>query len=214
MQLQLSTYIAGEKTVGDWNSIRYTLNDFSNTELWTSVFDDYFLTRLNDRYLNPIKSIKQDGNYLGEGFSIMTIICSLVEFLETTYQGKNYRFRRRGDPKHDKFEYSESVKIFVDFLTNRNPFSKHFDTPTALDFYSNIRCALLHEARTNGKWRILGKSTSNDLIKKNDTEIIVFRDNFYDALLNFININYKTELLSSTDRKQAFLRKYDKLCEV
>jgi hypothetical protein len=214
MQLQLSTYIAGRKTVADWISIRNALNDFGNAELWTSVFDDYFLTRLNDRYLDPIKSIKQDGCYSGEGFSIMTIICSLVEFLETTYQGRNYRFRRKGDPELEPFEYSASGQIFVDFLTNRNPFSLHFNTQTALDFYSNIRCGLLHEARTNGKWTIWGKSPNNDLMEKNENAFIVFRDDFCDALLNFININYKAELLSSTDRKQAFLRKYDRLCEV
>lgn len=213
MQLLLSTYIAGRKTVANWNSIRVNLNDFNNSSLWTKVFNDYFLTRLYDRYLNPVKCIKQDGSYLGEGFSIMTIICSLVEFLETTYQGRNYRHRRNGDPPLGQYEYSTSRQIFVNFLTRRNPFTTHFDTQTAGDFYSNIRCGLLHEARTNGKWTIWGKSEANKLIEKTLTEIIVYRDDFYDALLDYINNQYKGELLSSTDRKQAFLRKYDRLCE-
>lgn len=213
MQLPLTTYIAGRKTVLDWLTIRPTLNDFTNSVVWDTVFTDYFHTRLKDRYLDPINSIKQDGCYSGEGFSIMTIICSLIEFLETTYQGINYRYVRRHDPPLGQFEYSVSGQIFVDFLTQRQPFSTHFNNALAQSFYSNVRCGLLHEARTNGKRTIWGKSSSNILAETTATEIIVYRDDFYDALTNFVSTHYKTDLLASDDRKRAFLRKFDRLCE-
>lgn len=213
MQLPLTTYIAGRKTVADWNILRPTLNDFCDSTAWANVFNDYFIARLTDRYLNPIKSIKQEGGYTGEGFSIMTIICSLIEFLETTYQGKNYRFRRNSDPPLGQFEYSFSGQIFIDFLTTRSPFNTQFDAPTSQDFYKNIRCGLLHEARTNGNWTIRGNSGNKTLIKKAPTETIIYRDDFYDALVEFINVTYKRDLASSTDRKEAFIRKYDRLCE-
>lgn len=213
MKLPLTTYIAGRKTVKNWDSIRQDLNNFQNSVLWESAFTDYFLVRLQDRYLTPINSIKQDGSYSGEGFSIMTIICSLIEFLETTYQGINYRYVRIGDLPLGQFEYSISGKIFTDFLTKRLPFKNQFSIQTAEEFYTNIRCGLLHEARTNGKWTIRGSSSKQTLIQKTPTEIIVYRDDFYEALIQYINSHYKAELLSSDDMKRAFLRKFDKLCE-
>jgi hypothetical protein len=213
MQLSINTRIAGDKTVFDWNSLRNNLNNYNDSSLWTEVYNDFYLARLNDRYLTPIKSIKDNGQYTGEGFSIMVIICSLVEFLETTYQGKNYRHRKKSDPPLGAFEYSKSEEIFIDFLTKQNPFNTQFDLQTSKEFYSHVRCGLLHEARTNGRWTILGCSENNTFIKKTTEEIIVYRDNFYEAIQIFID-NYKIELLSNTDRKDAFLRKYDKLCEI
>ena len=213
MQLTLTTHIAGRKTVADWNELKASLADFNNTNLWTTAYNDFYITRLNDRYLNPIKSIKQDGSYTGEGFSIMTIICSLIEFLETTYQGKNYRYKRNGDPPLGQYEYGASVQIFIDFLNNRKPFNTQFNTQDADDFYKNIRCGLLHEARTNGNWTIWGNSGNGTLLKKTANETIIYRDDFFDALLEFINTNYKAVLLSSADRKEAFIRKFDALCE-
>ena len=54
MQLSLTTYIAGRKTVLDWLSARPILDDFTNTAIWDTVFADYFQTRLKDRYLELI----------------------------------------------------------------------------------------------------------------------------------------------------------------
>lgn len=213
MQLPLTTLIAGKKTVSDWNAIKPSLADYNNRSLWTNTYFDFYITRLTDRYLNPIKAIKQDGGYTGEGFSIMAIICSLIEFLETTYQGTNYRYRRKDDPPLGQYEYGSSGQIFIDFLTNRNPFNEQFDRQNADDFYKNIRCGLLHEARTIGNWTIWGNSGNIILIEKTTTETIIYRDDFFEALQQFINNYYKVELLVSSDRKEAFIRKFDKLCE-
>jgi hypothetical protein len=213
MQLPLNTYIAGRKTVSDWLEIGPSLNNLNDIVLWNTVFKDYFQTRLEDRYLNPIKSIKSEGCYNGEGFSIMTIICSLIEFLETTYQGLNYRYVRGGDTPLGQYEYSQSRQIFKDFLTLRQPFNDHFDNLLAESFYSNVRCGLLHEARTNGKWTIWGSSSNTLLTENTTTEMIVYRDNFYNALLDYVTTHYKAELLANNDRKRAFLRKFNRLCE-
>lgn len=212
MKLPPTTFIAGRNTISDWDSIRINLNDYSNERLWHLAFQDYFLTRLTDRYLKPIESIKQNGTYRGEGFSVMTIICSIIEFLETTYQGINYRYVRRNDPPLGKFEYSQSGQIFIDFLCKREPFKNSFNLQTAEEFYKNIRCGLLHEARTNGRWTIWGNTSSNKLISITPTEWIIYRDNFYDAILDYVNNHYKREFLSSSDVKDAFLRKFDNLC--
>jgi len=211
MQLPLDTKIAGWKTVRDWNNDKNFLLDFSNSLAWTDAYRNYFLTRLEDRYLDPLKAIKENGTYKGEGFSIMAIICSLVEFLESTYQGINYRYRRAGDPPLGTFEYGGSSDIFVSFLTLRSPFNKDFDATKAEDFYKYVRCGLLHEARTKGKWTIWGFNSTDLLIEYKTDEIVVYRDNFLDAVKIFIQ-HYNTDLLGSNNRKEAFIRKFDNLC--
>ena len=212
MQLPLDTRIAGHKTVETWNELKKSLADFKNIVAWTSAYDDYFLTRLQDRYIEPIQAIKISGNKTGEGFSMMAIICSLIEFLESTYQGKNYRYVENGDiPLNPLLEYRCSKEIFISFLIKRKPFDIHFDEAKAVDFYKNVRCGLLHEARTNDKWTIRVLPSSKNLIEYNATEKIIYRDNFFEAINLFIT-QYKNDLLNSSDRKEAFIKKYDNLC--
>jgi hypothetical protein len=82
----------------------------------------------------------------------------IVEFLESTIQGKSYRFLRREAPPLGPYEYSSSSDIFVSFLVNRTPFSSDFKTEdTARDFYEGVRCGLLHEARTKNGWTVWAK---------------------------------------------------------
>ena len=42
------------------------------------------------------------------------------------------------------------AKLFTTFLTEREPFKREFNKKIASDFYRNVRCALLHEARHEG----------------------------------------------------------------
>jgi hypothetical protein len=213
MQLPPDTHIAGWKTVAEWNALKSLLADHNNMEAWSIAYNDYYLGRLTDRYLTPLKAIKEGGSYAGEGFSMMAIICSLIEFLETTEQGINYRFRRNGDPELSEFQYgnNKSTDIFVSFLTKRSPFDTQFNTRTANDFYSNIRCGLLHEARTTGNWTIWGKSSTNVLLEDKGSKIIVFRDDFLAAINTYIE-SFKENLLASRYKKMAFIRKFESLC--
>lgn len=203
-------YIAGVKTIDSWKAFRATLVLGKNPSLWQEAFNSYFHSRLSLRYLNPIKVLQDNGTFQGEGFSILAIQCSLIEFLESTVQGISYRYRRKKDPPLGQYEYSDSGDIFVQFLTKRKPFSQNFDEQSATDFYINIRCGLLHEARTKGGWTIWAKSPTNVLISF--PEKIVYRDNFHQALLQFIDW-YKRALLSDADIQVAFIRKFDSLCQ-
>lgn len=212
MQLPIDTKIAGWKTVKDWNDLRISLLDQDNHNAWGVAYKDFFLTRLEDRYLEPLKIIKENGTYRGEGFSIMTIVCSLVEFIEGTFQGINYRYRRRNDPPLSQFEYNRSEDIFISFLTQRHPFSLDFNKINAAEFYKNIRCGLLHEARTKGKWTIWGSSPNNKLIDQTTNETIVYRDDFLEATKLLIK-QYEQDLITSPVRKDAFIRKFDNVCE-
>jgi hypothetical protein len=201
--------IAGWKTAEDWRVLRRALVIGGSAEPWKQAFADFFQTRLHLRYLNPIKVLQDHGTLQGEGFSILAIQCTLVEFLESTLQGIKYRHLQRGEALCP-YEYSSSRDIFVRFLVNRNPFSKEFDNRLALDFYAGVRCGLLHEARTKAGWKVWAKGPNAAVIDR--ARRIVYRDNFQDALETFI-ASYANTLPSDTTLQDAFVRKFDDLCE-
>jgi hypothetical protein len=202
--------IAGEKRVSHWQHFRNTLVVGRTPALWEKAFKEYFHARLSYRYLNPLKTLRESGPMRGEGFSIIAIQCSLIEFLESTIQGKSYRYRRNGDPPLGQYEYSNSGSMFESFLMNRSPFDGEFTTqPLAHDFYASVRCGVLHEARTKNGWTILAKSKTGQLIDANLK--IVYRDNFQSGLLRFVKW-YKAELPLRVNLQEAFLRKFDSLC--
>ncbi len=201
--------IAGSKTPEDWHLLKQRLIENSCEETWKEALNDYFLKRLNLRYLNPIKVLRKHGTLSGEGFSILAILCTLIEFLESTVKGVKYRYSNQNDePGH--FEYSNSKELFINFLCNRRPFRKEFNLTLAKKFYKNIRCGLLHEAQTKNRWRVQAKNKEGKIIEKERK--IVYRDNFMDAIELFIRL-YSVELKHNKKLQEAFIRKFDSLCE-
>ncbi len=207
MNIVQNHYIAGWKTPVDWQVLRVRLLA-GEAEAWHEAFTDFFETRLNLRYLHPIKVLQDNGTFQGEGFSIVAIQCSLIEFLESTSQGINYRYLRRGETLAP-FEYKSSQDVFVAFLRDRAPFSTTFNEESAKDFYISVRCGLLHEARTKNGWRIWAKGPVGAV--SGVAERIVYRDNFQEALLEYIKC-YGEMLTHEPDLQQAFIRKFDSLC--
>lgn len=208
MSIQSNDYIAGRKRVSDWQAISKSLAG-SGKQVWRGVFNDYFRQRLELRYLHPIRLLQEHSTFQGEGFSIVAIQCSLIEFLESTTQGINYRFLRRGETLA-QYEYASSKNIFVEFLSRRLPFSKSFSEQAAFDFYQNVRCGLLHEARTKNGWRIWAEDANR--VVADVTRKVVYRDNFQQALLDYIEA-YGEALVSSAVLQEAFIRKFDSLCQ-
>jgi hypothetical protein len=202
-------HIAGSLTIDDWKAFRAKLAPGADPKLWQDAFTDYFHTRLRLRYLEPIKVLQDNGTFLGEGFSIAAIQCSIVEFLESTVQGKTYRFVRKGDPGLGHYEYSSSSDMFMSLLTKRDPFKAEFTETIARDFYEGVRCGLLHEARTKNGWTIWAKSAANSVIDANRK--IVYRDNFQAALLAFVDW-YRGAIAGDRALQEAFIRKFDSLC--
>jgi hypothetical protein len=200
--------IAGWKTSADWQALRTRLLA-GVADSWREAFAEFYETRLRLRYLHPIKLLQDNGTFQGEGFSIAAIQCSLIEFLESTEQGTNYRYVRGGETL-GPYEYKLSQDVFVAFLTQRAPFSSTFDAAAAQDFYIGVRCGLLHEARTKNGWRILAKSPDGTIADA--AERIVYRDNFQDALLAYVK-SYGERLSQKPELQQAFIRKFDNLCE-
>ncbi len=205
-------FVSGSKTPADWKKAKARLSSESTEEDGLQAFEDFFRDRLELRYLGPIKTLQVNGTLTGEGFAIATIQCALVEFIEACIQGRSYRYVRP-PAKLGQFEYSSSRELFKTFLTTRQPFASEFDAVLADDFYENVRCALLHEARTKKGWRIWAFNTfgaQDQIVDKNSK--IFYRDNFQIGLETLI-ADYRAELITNDGYKQAFIRKFDDLCE-
>lgn len=201
--------------IDQWPSFRPQLIQKGGPGFWRRAFRSYFRHRLESRYFRPIRLLKKHDAFKGEGFSIMTILCSLIEFLESTLQGENYRYispnERRKGAKPGEFEYSDSLQMFVNFLCKRMPFAEKFDDDLAVEFYRSIRCGLLHEAQTKNGWRVLAKSMRGVLVDR--PKRIVFRDDFHNAIGVFVQ-DYSQDLPNNAGLQAAFIRKFDYLaCE-
>ncbi len=201
--------ISGSLRASDWVRFKAALHVDGDPARWEEAFRLYYSQRLELRYLHPIKLLQDHGTYQGEGFSIVAIQCSLLEFLAATLEGKSYRFMRKGQTLNPVTEYSKSSEIFIRFLISAEPFRRHFDIASAADFYENIRCGILHEASTKNGWTITAKSSSGNIIDA--VSKVVYRDNFQTALLAFVE-DYGRRLPKEAALQSAFLRKLDSLC--
>jgi len=207
-----STRIAGNKTVGDWKDIRNQIRNNPNSlDLWNKAFD-FFQARLETRYFKPIRDIKNNDAYNGEGFAIVTILCSLIEFLETTWNGEVYRYHK--DKKQlRQHEYRESKQKFLSFLVTKPPFNKVFKSENlAFDFYKNVRCGLLHEASTKGDWTIRADNET-EFYELRDGEKVIDREIFEERIREYLEF-YKKQLLNQGNLKKAFIRKMNNIADL
>jgi len=200
-------YIAGRNTPNDWSKFKSNLVVGGSEKEWGDAFIEYYMPRLDLRYLHPIKVLQENGTFQGEGFSIMAILCTLIEFLESTCQGKIYKYYPRGQQPGPN-EYSSSKDMFVSFLINRNPFKNIFSEQLAKEFYSSIRCGLLHEASTKNGWRIWAESANGLIIDA--TQKIVYRNNFEESIRQFID-SFGEDLKSNQAFQEAFIIKFNSL---
>lgn len=209
MNARTPHYIAGCKTDEDWQGLRTSLIDGADHTAWKVAYEDYLLSRLRLRYLEPIEVLQRKLHSQGEGFSIVSIQCTLIEFLESIFRGLKYRYLR-GSEVLGQHEYSRSSELFADFLCKRSPFHEQFSQALAEDFYKNVRFGLLHEAQTKQGWRIWDQSHNHTIVDPSNR--IIFRDNMQDALRACIDA-YGQKLIVDTALQQAFIRKFDSLCE-
>lgn len=216
--------IAGTKTVKDWDDLRVKLVPGGDPLLWDQAFTEFFIGRIESRYLKPIdvledalraaqkKNLNEKTQYLGEGFSIVAILCTLVEFLQTTIEGTSFKLKGAVG-KNFEYGLGESAKIFVRFLTTATPFKDSFDDALAGSFYADVRCGLLHEARIKGGWRINVDSKSRVIaeVASDKSSKTLYRNNMRAAFATF-NAWYAAELRKELPRQEAFLRKFNSLC--
>jgi hypothetical protein len=203
--------ISGKYTEKDWAEFKTRLKSPSTVRLWESGFRRFYQTRIETRYLRPIAAIKDNDRRNGEGFAIVALFCSLVEFLESCERGCNFRYLK-GKEKCGPNEYSqyETDGMFKAFLLTRTPFNVLVPSNLVASFYSDVRCGLLHEARTKGKWFISTAGSRDQLISVRDGRILLFRNELVPALKVYF-ADYRSRLVGDLHRQEAFIRKFDHL---
>lgn len=100
---------------------------------------DFVFKRLSERYLIPLENVPSE---FKSGFSLMANSCLLIETYESFRQG------------WDSTEGSNS-RTFKTFFYREHGFV--IFKSDAYDFYSNIRCGILHQGETKGGWKITRK---------------------------------------------------------
>lgn len=234
--------IAGKKTTGDWIKLVGTrekyLIDFNRAEkwVWEEVYK-FFEERINTRYINPINTLLNMKQNVGEGFAIVNLQCSLIETIESLINGWIYHNDNKSEIKNGWYtriiqESSRTKKhmnpdenlknedIFVSFFKNREPFIKY--NIDGSDFYKSVRCGLLHETQTKNNWKIKFDTLKTGLsYGENEEEKIIFRENFQRDL-EIVIADYKKAIVNGLcvwDRsnialiRQNILFKFNHICE-
>ena len=138
MGVALIMYIAPGVTNDEYKKLNLNDNDSSDWKTAIAIFK----ARISSRYLEPVDLLVRDDENRSPidrryGFSILGIDCLLIETLQSFREGLT-------DTK------GKSKKMFVDFLTQRPNFKKHFTKEDAEKFYKDIRCGILHQAEIMG----------------------------------------------------------------
>lgn len=210
-----------------WINIKLNINSYGVDDAWEQAFE-LFKKRIYNKFIDPLDKIIELKKNAGEGFAILIVQCALIETFASFKYGKvfNHRYNEANDPN---YQYKDSREIFVNFLHDEKIFENHFfvmqnstktvDKPfSADDFYSNVRCALVHEGRTRRKWTINVKpKTMSDsaFIKEGSGKYKIYRNSMQEALKQYFN-DYLTELRQehNENARKFFGRKMDHVYEL
>lgn len=212
----------GGFTIGEWKKKRDILKQHLDYSSHWEEAVNWYNERLKRRYFDPMKRMEKSA--IGEGFSLVTIHCSIIEHFASITQGKIHNHNRK--KQSPAYEYSSSSQHFQDFLRTSNLFSEYFAPSSgnsskfdSSDFYTNARCALLHSACIKNNWRIntlsCGYSNPDKKIMTIDSKGIkrLYRDMLTEKLSEFLD-NYKNELKENNVKRLYFARIIDHLCEI
>ena len=187
--------ISTKYTVGNWISIRKSLCKNPSDGDWEQAIK-VFSDRIDERFMNPISTLL--GDKAGAGFTVMAIICLLIEHLQSFYVGY--------------VGTNSSEYLIKSFLSKQPVFKGSFNQILAKDFYKNVRCALLHDACTKKGWIIQARE-SKVLFEERNEKYIINRNAFYYQLKYWLE-DYKSELRKDKALQRCFIKKMDSICEL
>ena len=218
------------KEIDQWLALRDSLNNSYNySESWNSAVT-IFQNRILTKYFNAINNLIHPNIKEGEGFAIVTLQCALIEMFAAFKKGAIYN--HGFTINSPAYEYNNSSLLFVEFLTTAAIFEGIFhakdkngnSTNTAFSasgFYTQVRCGLMHEAKTKGDWHI--NATSNDnpsdrrFIKQKPKGNVIYRTLLQYALEEYFG-TYLSELrspdIAHNPLRRVFARKMDNLYDI
>lgn len=167
------TLLCGSVTVKKYRQLEETKNK--------NEIADCILKRFKERYIAPLLGNSKTKH----GFCTMAISCLMIEALESFLQGWS-------DTKN------KSKCAFTSFFArcSKNGSELSIFSDHANDFYTNVRCGILHQAETTGGWRILRKGPLFDLDKK-----IINATKFHSELSKYLQSYYDELKKSNWDDK-------------
>ncbi len=210
-----------------WARVRTQLDQtYTYNHHWDEAID-ILDSRLKNKFFAPVEFMLAKKAHKGEGFAILTVQCTLIEMFAAFRVGKIYNYNKTAP-----YEYNQSKKMFISLLHTAPIFQDHFytlnlkgnpitNTPyNAEGFYSEVRCGLMHEARTKGNWRINTAPKITDVknerhfIRATNGNLHIYRTVLHYRLLAYLD-SYKAELRqvspNGIDLRKKFARKMDNL---
>jgi hypothetical protein len=82
-----ATKIAGDFTIGEWKEFSKDLKP-GKPDKWELAYKIFFRTRVEKRYFEPIRLLQEGLDGEGEGLEIVAFQRSLIEFFQSTIEGK------------------------------------------------------------------------------------------------------------------------------
>src|SRR6266511_2012579 len=155
---------------------------------------EFIYHRLNHRYIEPLLHITPPK--YRSGFLMMASACLMIETLQSFYTGKKETPRGQG------------LNSFKDFFQRETKFFPGFAAEFADDkdnFYTNIRCGILHQAETKRGYRILRVGPLLDAKART-----VNAEEFLKALARCLD-HYVSELRGSESESQLWKSAVQKL---
>ncbi len=212
-KISSQTHISPDFAAEQWPELRKKLIQ-SLEGAWNNDWEtclNVLSERVKTRFINPIDIIIRNDSKKGEGFTVVSILCILLEFFSALHQGKIYK---KADENYSllPFEYTSSGSLFKDFLTTQRPFKEVFTNSLAGNFFSDVRCGLLHEARTKQAWRIKEKHPDK-IYESIGQDHILYRTNFFNTLKGWFQ-DYKIQVRSDNTLKNNLLRKMDDILDI
>lgn len=212
-----------------WVDVKKDLSEGSVLGI-EEVYSIYF-ERIENRYFKPIELLKShDDSIDGYGFSMVAILCTLIEFLQSTIDGKFDKLSY-GNEFLEKYPILASEGLigyyegtggdeFVKFLKELNPRFKekpnykcYFDS-VAKEFYKCVRCTLLHDACTRNNWIIREKSGDNSIFDiSNKEEKILYRNDFYGIIKEKVKKDMKEQFVEDEKIRKNLFKKMDIIFE-
>jgi len=207
----------------NWESKKEILKDRQKlAPEWKEVIR-MFEARISDRYFQTIEDlINKEGKSKGEGFGILTLQCSIMEYLGTLKDGMIFNHEEKGKKTNYKkkiptkkfpaYYYTDSAKWYNKFLNTATIFEGYFHGEKAFlkshDFYQNVRCGLIHEAQTRNNWtvHIYKKSKSKD----RENNILFENKKIYRTALNRALNKWFEEFCKDALRGNNLGRRYRK----
>lgn len=213
-----------------WIAIKENLSE--DSVLGIEEVYNIFFERIENRYFKPIKLLKShDDSIDGYGFSMVAILCSLIEFLQSTIDGKFHK-KTYGNEFRSKYQLLDSRNLltyyqsgnskkdneFVNFLKELdlnfkiNPIG-YYDS-IAREFYDCVRCALLHDACTRNNWIIREKTEKKLIFDYSNSEgKILYRNNFFEKIYEKVNIGMREQFVKDLGFRKNLLKKMDIIFE-